>query len=70
MQDILENMIKTLLILKMNLNYLEVTVDGQPVPNRALTPNFEKGDFILAYLSSLDNNYDKKSGNYYKIIGI
>ena len=26
----------------MNLNYLEVTVDGQPVPNRALNPNFEK----------------------------
>ena len=43
-----------------NLHYLEVTVNGQPVPNRALTPNFDKGDFVLSYLSSLDNDYDKK----------
>ena len=34
----------------MNLNYLEVTVDGQSVPNRALSPNFEAGDFISSYL--------------------
>ena len=40
----------------MNLNYLEVTVHGQPVPNTALTPNFEKGDFISSYLSLLDND--------------
>ena len=44
----------------MNLNYLEVTVDGQPVPNKALTPNFEKGDFISSHLSLLDNDFDKK----------
>ena len=43
----------------MNLNYLEVTVDGQPVPNKALTPNFEKGDFVSSYL---DNDYNRKNG--------
>ena len=26
----------------MNANYLEVSVDGQPVPNRPLKPNFEE----------------------------
>ena len=43
----------------MNANYLEVTVDGQPVSNRALTLNFEKGDFVTSYLSLLDNDYNK-----------
>ena len=43
----------------MNLNYLDVTVDGQSVPNRALSPNFEGGDFDLF---SLDNEYNKKKG--------
>ena len=52
----------------MNLNYLEVTVDGQPVPNRALTPNFEKGYFISSYLSLLDSNYDRKSGIIIKLL--
>ena len=52
----------------MNLNYLEVTVDGQPVPNRALTPNFEKGYFVSSYLSLLDNNYDRKSGIIIKLL--
>ena len=28
----------------MNLNYLEVTVDSQPVTNIELTPNFKKQD--------------------------
>ena len=46
----------------MNLNYLEVTVDGQSVPNRALSPNFEGGDFVSSYLSLLDNEYNKKKG--------
>ena len=46
----------------MNLNYLEVTVDGQSVPNRALSPNFEAGDFVSSYLSLLDNEYNKKKG--------
>ena len=52
----------------MNLNYLEVTVDGQPVPNRALTPNFEKGDFVSSYLSLIDSNYDSKSGIIIKLL--
>ena len=46
----------------MNLNYLEVTVDGQSVSNRALSPNFEAGDFVSSYLSLLDNEYNKKKG--------
>ena len=46
----------------MTLNYLEVTVDGQSVPNRALSPNFEGGDFVTSYLSLLDNEYNKKKG--------
>ena len=46
----------------MDLNYLEVTVDGQSVPNRALSPNFEGGDFVSSYLSLLDNEYNKKKG--------
>ena len=46
----------------MNLNYLEVTVDGQSVPNRALNPNFEADDFVSSYLSLLDNEYNKKKG--------
>ena len=52
----------------MNLNYLEVTVDGQPVPNRALTPNFEKGDFVSSYLSLLDNDYNRKNGIIIKLL--
>ena len=44
----------------MNLNYLVVIVDGQSVPNRALSPNFEGGDFVTSYLSLLDNEYNKK----------
>ena len=51
-----------------NVNYLEVTVDGQPVPNRALTPNFEKGDFVTSYLSLLDNDYNKKNGIIIKLL--
>ena len=47
---------------------IEVTVDGQPVPNRALTPNFEKGDFVSSYLSLLDNNYDRKNRIIIKLL--
>ena len=52
----------------MNVNYLEVTVDGQPVPNRALTSNFEKGDFVYFYLSLLNNDYNKKNGIIIKLL--
>ena len=45
-----------------------MTVDGQPVPNRALTPNFEKGDFVTSYLSLLDNDYNKKNGIIIKLL--
>ena len=58
----------TLEIIHMSVNYLEVTVDGQPVPNRVLTPNFEKGDFVSSYLSLLDNDYNKKNGIIIKLL--
>ena len=45
-----------------------MTVDGQPVPNRVLTPNVEKGDFLSTYLSLLDNDYDKKNGIIIKLL--
>ena len=45
-----------------NLNYLEVAVDGQSVPNRALSPNFEGGDFVSSHLSLSDNECNKKKG--------
>ena len=52
----------------MNLNFLQVTVDGQSVPNRALTLNFEKEDVISSYLTLLENNYDNKNGTIIKLM--
>ena len=46
----------------LNANYLEVSVDGQPVPNRPLKPNFEEGNFVASYLSLLDNDLNRKKG--------
>ena len=34
----------------MDANYLEVTVDGQPVPNRPYKPNYEENDYVSSYL--------------------
>ena len=44
----------------MEANYLEVTVDGQPVPNRPLKPNYAENDYVSSYLSLLDNEYSRK----------
>ena len=46
----------------MNANYLEVTVDGQPVPNRPLKPNFEEKNYVASYLSLLDSDLNRKKG--------
>ena len=46
----------------MSTNYLEVTVDGQPVPNRPLKPNFTENDYVSSYLSLFDNEYSRKKG--------
>ena len=46
----------------MSTNYLEVTVDGQPVPNRPLKPNFNENDYVSSYLSLFDNEYSRKKG--------
>ena len=46
----------------MDANYLEVTVDGQPVPNRPLKPNYGEKDYVSSYLSLMDNEYSRKKG--------
>ena len=46
----------------MNANYLEVSVDGQPVPNRPLKPNFEEKNYVASYLSLLDSDLNRKKG--------
>ena len=46
----------------MDLNYLEINVDGQPVPNRPFKPNFDTKDFSASFLSLLDNEFARKKG--------
>ena len=46
----------------MDANYLEVTVDGQPVPNRPYKPNYEENDYVSSYLSLFDSDLNKKKG--------
>ena len=48
--------------MNMDLNYLEINVDGQPVPSRPFRPNFDENDYISSYLSLLDSDLDSKSG--------
>ena len=48
--------------MNMGLNYLEINVDGQPVPSRPFRPNFDENDYISSYLSLLDSELDSKSG--------
>ena len=47
--------------MNMGLNYLEINVDGQPVPSRPFRPNFDENDYISSYLSLLDSELDLKS---------
>ena len=46
----------------MDLNYMELSVDGQPVPNRPFKPNFSEKDYVASYLSLLPNDSDRKNG--------
>ena len=46
----------------MMTNYLEVTVDGQPVPNRLFCPNVAESDYVDSYLSLFNSEYGKKVG--------
>ena len=48
--------------MNMGLNYLEINVDGQPVPSRPFRPNFDENDYVSSYLSLLDSDLDSKSG--------
>ena len=45
-----------------NVNSLEITVDGIPVPHRPLKPNFANNDYLPSYLSLLTSNYDIQNG--------
>ena len=46
----------------MDVNYLEITVDGQPVPSRPFRPNYLENDYTSSYLSLLDSDFDQKKG--------
>ncbi|KAI8497981.1 hypothetical protein Bbelb_239250 [Branchiostoma belcheri] len=37
-----------------NLNHISLCVDGREVPHKALTPNFEQGQYIRSYMNCLD----------------
>ena len=45
-----------------NINYMEIAVDGTPVPHRAFKPNFPANDYLPSYLSLIDNDYNNKKG--------
>ena len=46
----------------MDANYLEVTVDGQSIPNRPYKPNYEENDYVSSYLNLLDSDLNRKKG--------
>ena len=48
--------------MNMGRSYLEINVDGQPVPSRPFRRNFDENDYISSYLSLLDSDLDSKSG--------
>jgi hypothetical protein len=48
-----------------NLSYFSFYLDGQQIPNKPLTPNFEDGLFVRAYNSLFDG-----SGIFHKDVGI
>ena len=45
-----------------DVNYLEISVDGTPVPHRPFKPNFEQGDYLSSYLSLMDSDYTSQKG--------
>ena len=48
--------------MNMGVNYLELYVDGQPVPSRLFRPNFDENDYVSTYLNLLDSDLDSESG--------
>ena len=46
----------------MKVNYLEINVDGQPVPNRPFKPNYAENDYVTSYLSLMDSDYKTDKG--------
>ena len=50
----------------MGLNYMEITVDGQPVPNRPFRPSYSENDYVSSYLSLLDNSRYQKFSSIIK----
>ena len=48
--------------MNMGVNYLEINVDGQPVPSRPFRSNFDENDYVSLYLSLLNSVLDSKSG--------
>ena len=51
----------------MNTNFLEVTVDGHPVPDVALRPDYSNNDYVSSYLTLLDNEMGRKKGLIIKL---
>ena len=45
-----------------NVNWIELSVDGQSVPGQPLKPNFETGDYTSSFLSMFFNNYPHHDG--------
>ena len=45
-----------------NVNWIELSVDGQSVPGQPLKPNFETGDYTSSFLSIFFNNYPHHDG--------
>ena len=48
--------------LHVNVNYIELSVDGQSVPAQPLKPNFETGDYTSSFLSMFFNHYPNSAG--------
>ena len=49
-------------LMNMGVNYLQINVDGQPVPSQPFRPNFDENNYVSSYLSLLDSDLDSKSG--------
>jgi hypothetical protein len=47
-----------------NLNYLELTVNGQSVPSRPFMPSFTENDYVTEFLSMFFNKYPQHGGNF------
>ena len=54
----------------LDLNYMELSVDGQPVQNRPFKPNFNEKDYVASYLSLLPNDSDRKKWADYSTFGL